>query len=754
MDFIDSSFMCGTKNNLDDYLSSCKKYAQRYSTVTVWHDGESLDAGWFGVPTNLLHDTSGDAALAGTVDKTSGSGIFWSNQNRYNSMNLEVKRVSGIQQRFKDKQVEKYGRATRDGAEESFPGADPKTNPICMQFNDPESPLHEAGGRDNNGRCRGRRCDDDDDDDKDEERSAQDAALEAANVDEHLRMGNPRWHWNGDNPPFDKSFTDTVDYLEKTTSTSGGENREFPDLSMTVNDADRTNAKFSASFQAPLRSQGYGFTLHKRNSPQAQVNDEVIFQQNWYHFQQPLYDDVWMMSAHSGAPYTPGGDELLVRKRQLQPGNGNGGNGNGANANGVYNVNVSSADYRKPSGNCRLDFVTPISNMQMHTLVSSIANGVRMKAANCDALPSPTQMNAGSYTDVQMDTATTPATATAVVYKDTGATGASEVAKANAISSCVNNVVVQSEVMAMVSDLTQQNSRGVQPFVFWMSVITPVLAMIWFPVMTTSIGYEKNRGLLEMMKIQSMDMATYWVANYIWFYFLYASVLIAYFYLVHEYVEVMYDYRHIAFIHSLWGHSLIGIAIFLSSVFANAESLTGITYFFMILTLFASLILGVALPPPWVVSLDKIYNYVTTIDVNWAAFENSETARDQSWFKAENEMYYYEKVRTLAMFFPPSNYVRLLVIVLSHYLVDRSAVIGDFELWDDLSEIEKIEYSTLLWLQFVVGTTMLALGICIHMSFFSSTIDNIRSYVSGRKGKNAQKKKDLAAEWRGDSPRS
>ncbi len=44
---------------------------------------------------------------------------------------------------------------------------------------------------------------------------------------------------------------------------------------------------------------------------------------------------------------------------------------------------------------------------------------------------------------------------------------------------------------------------------------------MWFPVMSTTIGYEKKKGLLQMMKIQSLEVWIYWVSNYAWFFFLY-----------------------------------------------------------------------------------------------------------------------------------------------------------------------------------------------------------------------------------------
>jgi hypothetical protein len=65
------------------------------------------------------------------------------------------------------------------------------------------------------------------------------------------------------------------------------------------------------------------------------------------------------------------------------------------------------------TGNCRLDFIVPTSNMQLHTLVSSMANGIRMKKKGCDTMPN----NGGDPSSM------------------------------NAIAECVNENIVQSDVM-------------------------------------------------------------------------------------------------------------------------------------------------------------------------------------------------------------------------------------------------------------------------------------------------------------------
>jgi len=243
----------------------------------------------------------------------------------------------------------------------------------------------------------------------------------------------------------------------------------------------------------------------RRRVPDAEEENEYRFETPWYEWKTYAWDYVHMLTAH--------GDST-----------------------------------GESSGNCRFDFVTPTSNMQLHTLVASLANGVRLNyKQDCSKIP----------------------------------TNAADMLS---IANCVNEETVQSDVMAFVTT-NYRRLFNIGSFVFFQSIIIPSLSMIWFPVMTTTVGYEKKRGLLTMMRVQSLEVGTYWVSNYVWFFFLYGLVMCTYFALFHEYVEVMYDYWQIVQIHLLWGHSQIGIAFVLSAIFSNAESLTGVTYFFMIMTL-------------------------------------------------------------------------------------------------------------------------------------------------------------------------
>jgi hypothetical protein len=105
-----------------------------------------------------------------------------------------------------------------------------------------------------------------------------------------------------------------------------------------------------------------------------------------------------------------------------------------------------------------------------------------------------------------------------------------------------------------------------------------------------------------MMKIQSLEVWVYWFANYTWFFFLYASILIFYFYLWQEYVEFMYDYVQLFVIHVAWGNSQIGCAFLLSAIFYKAESLTGVTYFFMVWTISAMIVFRGLIDPPWTIN--------------------------------------------------------------------------------------------------------------------------------------------------------
>ena len=153
--------------------------------------------------------------------------------------------------------------------------------------------------------------------------------------------------------------------------------------------------------------------------------------------------------------------------------------------------------------------------------------------------------------------------------------------------------------MAQLTHYYMMRTNSPGPFAGLQTLIISLLSIMWFPVMSTTIGYEKKKGLLQMMKIQSLETWIYWVSNYAWFFFLYSSVLVIYFYLWQEYVEYKYDYVQLAVVHILWGNAQIGCAFVISALFYKAESLTGVTYFFMVWTIMAMVVFRDMIDPPW-----------------------------------------------------------------------------------------------------------------------------------------------------------
>lgn len=56
-------------------------------------------------------------------------------------------------------------------------------------------------------------------------------------------------------------------------------------------------------------------------------------------------------------------------------------------------------------------------------------------------------------------------------------------------------------------------------------VMVPCCLVLGFPVFMLAIVHEKERRLVEIMKINGMQMNNYWLVNYVFFYIFYLIVL-------------------------------------------------------------------------------------------------------------------------------------------------------------------------------------------------------------------------------------
>lgn len=56
-------------------------------------------------------------------------------------------------------------------------------------------------------------------------------------------------------------------------------------------------------------------------------------------------------------------------------------------------------------------------------------------------------------------------------------------------------------------------------------ILVPCCLVLGFPVFLLSVVHEKERRLIEIMKINGMKMNNYWLVNYLFFYMFYLIVL-------------------------------------------------------------------------------------------------------------------------------------------------------------------------------------------------------------------------------------
>jgi hypothetical protein len=89
----------------------------------------------------------------------------------------------------------------------------------------------------------------------------------------------------------------------------------------------------------------------------------------------------------------------------------------------------------------------------------------------------------------------------------------------------------------------------------------------------------------------------------------------------------------------------------------------------------------------------------------------------------------------------------LLIIVLSYYDSDPTAMVGDFDIDTKMSESERREYTQLQQTQVFTGTMFLLVGICLHLEVFPWIYGKIleRARESKKKDKTAQDKEKALA---------
>jgi hypothetical protein len=280
-----------------------------------------MDASFFGVLPNMQPNA---------VDKNS---VYWSNQARYKTMSLKFSEskkqgFKSTKQKLEKRQLDKLDRSEKEG-----------TN-WCQRYSDPEEDMYKTG----RGPCKSKEeC---------EERQQQNEYQRMLAEFEHNNMHNPRWHWYGDEPRYDKSHNSSNHYLAHDFPNSLDEDHpdyennmdlsEFPDLALTLNEFSKSKGKLVVTTHVAVRDVGLPVALHRRNISPTARREAMLYPRYsfpWYEWRPPLYDYIYMMTAH----HTPVTDE----EQEINPS-------------------------LKQAGDCRFDFVTATSNMQLHTLVSSL----------------------------------------------------------------------------------------------------------------------------------------------------------------------------------------------------------------------------------------------------------------------------------------------------------------------------------------------------------------------------------------------
>lgn len=247
-------------------------------------------------------------------------------------------------------------------------------------------------------------------------------------------------------------------------------------------------------------------------------------------------------------------------------------------------------------------------------------------------------------------------------------------------AACLRSSIVESDVVAFLpwfhrgpAEQETDSASLLQLFAF------SVVSLLFFPLMAHGFAAERKRGLLEMLRIQSLRPLLYWAANYFWFVlvaFLTSFVYSWLFLLVRE--EDGFDGSALVLVHFLWAHAQTAFALLLAAFFWQSEAIVAITYFVMLLTLGASLNLAFVLKTRWPL---------------------------------------------LLVLFPPTNYIRSLVLVLKYPSdagttgdatgADGQPTTEESALSERLSYVEKMEWEELLLVQALLPFVLIFVGVAL-----------------------------------------
>ncbi len=480
--------------------TKCKAAASQYATVNIWVERDAtssnptsgFDESWLGIPTNSK---------------------FWANQARYSVQNIAIEDVTstGISAKFTALQEAKKGRSKSEGENKclltSVPGetlyTNAETSAGALSTKGVSAPLI-YGSTDVN--------------------------------EEELRMGSSRFLFSGDRSAGTNVGVSALKY-ERLNMTSnetaaaallsdpvlgGVPKKEFPDISLTVQHIDGTKGKIQATVHVVARDAGYEQALFRKqlcggNCTQQDYTEGILGEGQMYsgiaarNYRPSLYDSLYLVTAHG-------------------PGQG-----------------AASAGSDSSAADCNLDFLTPTSYMQLHTLISGLANGVRGK---------------------------------------------------------IGKTPVLGEVLSHPPLwLVHAQERLGMGTLLWVSACT-LVSFLFFPLLTFTVASERRSGLLALMKVQGLLPLSYWLANYFFFFVSYGLTLLFYFAFLSSIAgsgsEVMKrDWSELIGVLLTWGHAQTGLAFFLSYVLSNSDAIVGATYLIIILTILAAQVFVLVITPPW-----------------------------------------------------------------------------------------------------------------------------------------------------------
>ncbi len=141
----------------------------------------------------------------------------------------------------------------------------------------------------------------------------------------------------------------------------------------------------------------------------------------------------------------------------------------------------------------------------------------------------------------------------------------------------------------------------------WVSACI-LVSFLFFPLFTFTLSMERKSGLLALMKVQGLLLSAYWLANYVYFFALYGITMAFYFCFLSAIAGsgskvMMRDWSQLYAILFAWGHAQNGLALFVSYFLAGSEAIVAVTYLIVILTILAGQIFVLIIPPPWPTAL-------------------------------------------------------------------------------------------------------------------------------------------------------